>query len=292
MQTLSMRSLMPSGLGLLAFALAQLLAFAPAVSAQSEPPPTYDYDAFTPGTQPPQSPLLDGYTYRSVRTYQVAIPVIVPLAELQAVLPPGFAAIATPAGSTTATVTLNLFLDQRFQPVVGGPTYGPTTALLITVTALNNNLATPRLEIVFPGFEASADIDQLNAAFGAGAARLAKVEAEIKEGKGRLHFSFELSDPGIGFKLRAEAEGPAAINNRAISDPVGLPFRTLSGFTPNQAFRAASQSDTLSIPSSSAGVKLLAPGNNLQLQTGKLAILGLGANVTFSRNVEFMLKFE
>ena len=281
-----------SKFGMLAFTLAQLLTFATTGSAVEGPPPTYDYDWLTPGTQPPQSPLLDGYTYRSVRTYQVAIPVLVPLDELQAVLPPGFVAIATPAGSATATVTLNLFLDQRFQPTVGGPTYGPTSALLVTVTALNNNLATPRSEIVFPAFEASAYINELNAAFGPGSARLAKVEVEIEEKKGKLHFSFELSDPGIGFKLKAEAEGPAAINNRVISDPVGLAFRTFNGYTPNQAFRASSQSDTLSIPSASAGVKLSAPGNQLQLPTGKLSILGLGANVTFSRGVEFVLKFE
>jgi hypothetical protein len=286
-----MRSKASSRLGLLAFALAQLLAFAPSAPAQGDPP-TYDYDTLTPGTQPPQSPLLDGYTYRSVRTYQVAIPVVVPLAELQAVLPSGFVAVASPSGSATAAVTLNLFLDQRFQPAAGGPTYGPTSALLVTATVLNNNLATPRMEIVFPAFEASADIDRLNEAFGPGAARLAKVEAEIEEKKGRLHFSFDLSDAEIGFKLKAEAESPAAINNRSVSDPVGLAFRTLNGTVPNPAFRASSQSDTLSVPAAAAGVKLSAPGRSLQLQTGRLSILGLGANVTFSRNVEFVLKFE
>jgi hypothetical protein len=81
--------------------------------------PACDYDLATPGTQAPTSPLLSGYTYRSVRAYQIAVPVLVPLTELRAALPPGFTPITTTPG--VATVMLNFFLDQRFQPAVGGP---------------------------------------------------------------------------------------------------------------------------------------------------------------------------
>lgn len=290
MKNTSVPSRFLSRLRPLGFALLAAMAAAPAWA--SGEPPAYDYDAALPGVQPPTSPLLAGYTYRSVRTYQVAIPVLVPLAELQAVLPAGFVPVATPAGSATGTATLNLFLDQRFQPQVGGPTYGPTSALLMTVTAVNNNLPVPRTEIVFPMFEAAAETEALNAVFGAGAARPAKVRAKLDENKGTLRLFFGVIDRGIGLDLRAEATGPAAINNRAVSDPVGLPFRALTGFTANPAFRAASQSDTLSVPVDSANVKLETPGNYLPLKNGKLTILGLGANVTFSRNVEFVIKFE
>jgi hypothetical protein len=58
-------------------------------------PPTYDYDLAAPGTQGPVSPLLNGYTYRSVRQYQIAVPVLVPVDALQAALPPGFVPIPT-----------------------------------------------------------------------------------------------------------------------------------------------------------------------------------------------------
>ncbi|MES2206680.1 MAG: hypothetical protein V4525_07780 [Pseudomonadota bacterium] len=270
-------------------AIASSFTAAPASSAEA---PTYDYDAATLGTQAPTSPLLSGYTYRSVRTYQVAIPVLVPLNQLQAILPPGFVPVAAPSNSNAGTVTLSLFLDQRFQPTAGGPTYGPTSALLMSTTAINYNLSTPRTELVFPMFEASSDIDMLNAAFGPGAARQANVKVKVEEDQGMLHFSFNIEDSAIGFKFEAEATGPAAINTRTISDPVGLPFRALNGFTANQAFRAASQSDTLTLPSTDAKVKIKAPGHYLQLKNGKLNILGIGANVTFSRNVEFIVKFE
>src|SRR5712691_2463308 len=63
-------------------------------------PPTYDYDTATPGTQPPTSPLLAGAEARFVRTLALLFNVIVPLTELQAILPAGFTATELPpAGS-------------------------------------------------------------------------------------------------------------------------------------------------------------------------------------------------
>lgn len=268
------------------------LAFAAALSAQSGAPPTYDYDAATPGTQAPFSPLLAGYTYRSVRTYQVAIPVLVPLQELQAALPPGYIPVATPAGSNTATIALTFFLDQRFQPAVGGQTYGPATALLATTTVMNNSLATPRMEIVFPIFETAAGEAELNAAFGPGSARTAKVNASLEEEDGKLHFKFKVKDKGIGMDIVASAVGSMDINTRSVSDPVGLPFRALNGFQGNQAFRGASQSDTLVLSAQAAKAKVDTPGDRLQMKTGSVTIVGIGPNVTFSRGVEFVIKFE
>lgn len=253
-------------------------------------PPTYDFDPATPGTQGPKSPLLNGWTYRSLRQYQIAVPVLVPLLELQAVLPPGFLPVATSPG--VGTVTLNFFLDQRFQPTVGGPTYGPTTALLATVTAVNNTIPTPRTEIVFPIFEVGAGAAELNAVFGAGAARTAKVEAEVEQEDGKMKFQFKVKDKAIGMDLEAAAEGSMEINTRAVSDPVGLPFRAFTGFTPNAAFRAASQSDTLTVSATAAKASVKAPGHRLAFPTGSVPILGLGPNVTFSRGVEFVIRFE
>lgn len=253
-------------------------------------PPTYDYDLATPGTQGPTSPLLNGWTYRSVRQYQIAVPVLVPVDALQAALPPGF--VPVPAAPGTATVTLNFFLDQRFQPAVGGPTYGPVTALLATTTATNTTVVPSRNEIVFPLFEVSGGVAELNAVFGAGAARLAKVEAEIGQEDGVMKFQFKVEDKGTGLKMDVSLEGSMDINTRTKSDPVGLPFRAFTGFVSNQAFRAASQSDTLTIPAATAKTKLLSIGNRLVFPSGSIPILGLGANVTLSRGVEFVIKFE
>ena len=257
------------------------------------PPPTYDYDSAVAGTQGPKSPLVAGYTYRSVRSFQMAVPVFVPLAELQAVLPPGYTPVATPAGSDTATITLNFFMDQRFQPNAASPTtFGPTSAVLITTTALNSNLATPRQEIVFPSFEASSDVDQLNAAFGPGSARLAKVNASVIDKKGVKTFKFKIVDKDLDFELMAEAEIPGNIPNRVMSDPVGLPFRTFNGFELNKAFWAASQADAIVVPAADTKLLLHAPGDRIVFPTGSVTMKSVGANITFNRNLEFILKFE
>jgi hypothetical protein len=267
--------------------------YAQANEGTAAPPPTYDYDSATAGVQGPKSPMVAGYTYRSVRSFQMAVPVLVPLTELQAVLPPGYTPVATPAGSDNATITLNFFLDQRFQPNAASPTtFGPTSAVLITTTALNSNLSTPRQEIVFPSFEASSDVDRLNAAFGPGSARLAKVNASVSDKKGVKTFKFKITDKELGFELIAEAEIPGNIPNRVMSDPVGLPFRTFNGFEPNNAFWAASQADAAVVPVAETKLLLYAPNDRIVFPTGAVTIKGVGANITFNRNLEFILKFE
>ncbi|MBS1831387.1 MAG: hypothetical protein JST65_01665, partial [Acidobacteria bacterium] len=233
-------------------------------AGSAAPPPTYDYDTATAGTQGPKAPAVAGYTYRSVRSFQMAVPVLVRSAELQAVLPPGYVPVATPAGSDTATITLNFFLDQRFQPdASSATTYGPTSAVLITTTALNTRLATPRQEIVFPSFEASSDVDRLNAAFGPGSARLAKVTAGVTDRHGVKTFKFRIVDKDLGFEMLAQAEVPGNIASRVVSDPVGLPFRTFNGMELNKAFWAASQSDAVTVPASDTKILLYSPGDRI-----------------------------
>ena len=280
------------------FSLAFFSIFTSAVFAQvnpgtAAPPPTYDYDTALAGTQGPKSPLVAGYSYRSVRSFQMAVPVFVSLTELQATLPPGYIPVATPAGSDTATITLNFFMDQCFQPSASSPTtFGPTSAVLITTTVLNNNLATPRQEIVFPSFEASSDVDQLNGAFGPGSARLAKVNASVIDKKGVKTFEFKVTDKALGFEVIAEAQVPGNIPNRVVSDPVGLPFRTFNGFEPNKAFWAASQADAVTVPAADTKILLYVPNSQFTFPTGKVSLVRLGANITFNRNLEFILKFE
>lgn len=262
-----------------------------AQSAQGAPPPTYDYDAATPGTQPPTSPLVAGYEFRSLRIYQLSIPVLVPLAELQAALPAGFVPAATPANSNTATLTLMFIYQQRFERT-GVGSFGPFSGVLVSTTVLNTNTAPARQEILFPAFEVSDWVGPLNDSFGPGAARQANVKVDIAEKDGTLRLKFDVHDPSSGFKVKAQAEGPVNINNRSVSDPIGLPFRTLGGLTPNDAFRGASTSDTLAVPAAAAAAQVDVPAGRLALPGGSVTVLGLGANVSFSRNVEFFLKFE
>lgn len=276
-----------------AVVLAQLTSVVLAQSGTVAPPMTYDYDPAVAGTQGPKSPLLAGYSYRSVRSYQVAVPVIVPLADLQAILAKGYTALPTVAGSTFSALTLNLIFDQRFQPAAdSSTTYGPTSALLVTATVLNSNFATPRQEIIFPCFEASSDVDKLNGTFGVDAARLAEVKASAVEEKGILKFSFAVTDSAIGMALTVEAQAPDTINTRVVSDPVGLPFRSFNGLVPSNSFWATSQSDNLAVPVAAAKVKIHSPGHRLYFPAGALSIIDIGPTVTFSRGVEFFIRFE
>ncbi len=105
-------------LGLVALALVTLVLVGTAHvgSAQTgsgSPPPTYDYSDMVPGTQGPTSLTVAGAENRLLRTFVVQVPVLVPLAELQAALPPGFNAVANPAGSNTGQVTASFFFQQR-----------------------------------------------------------------------------------------------------------------------------------------------------------------------------------
>lgn len=111
---------------------------------------------------------------------------------------------------------------------------------------------------MFPSFEASAGIDQLNAAFGPGTAQLAVGKAEFLELNGKMHFAFVLKDADLGFDVAVSGVGSAAINNRSVSDPVALPFRALNGQKANPSFWAASQSVTLAVPIPDTSL-LLAP---------------------------------
>ncbi len=278
--------------GFMTALMALLAGSATAATPDGSPPPTYDYDNGTAGTQPPRALSLAHYDYRSVRTYQVTFTALVPRTQLQAVLPPGFTALPAPLDSTTSSISLSFFADQRFERV-GVGSFGPVSAVLVSTTATNTNLSPPRPELVFPAFEASGEVDALNDAFGPGSARLADVSLAIKQADGKTEFSFRVRDESLGLKLSAAATSPSAINLRSISDPVGVAFRTLNdGRHPNQAFRAASQSDTLTLPSGAANAHLKADGNKLRLPAGVITLLSVGTSVTFARNVEFIVAFE
>lgn len=255
------------------------------------PPATYDYDAAAPGTQAPRSPILTAPDYRSVRTYQVTFPVLVPTAQLQAALPTGYQAQPSATGATTSVLNLAFFLDQRFE-LVGTGTSGPVSAVLLSTTVLNTTTATPRQEIVFPAFEASGSVEALDAAFGPGSAQLADVSVELEQADGETEFRFRVRDPRSRFEVTAEATAPAALTTRAVSDPVGLPFRTLDGRRPNGAFRAATQSDGITVPTAEADARLRAPGGRLHLPGGSVDVVGLGASITVARDVEFVVQFE
>lgn len=279
-----------SSIGMAVFCSAACMSAVWGQTGAGSPPPSYDWDTTKPGTQGPQSPLIAGSTYRSLRTYQVSIPVLVPISELQTIIPAGFTPVATPSGSNNATITLGLFVDQRSE--TPDLNFGPISALLVSTTVNNTNVNPARQELLLPFFEVSGGVEALNGVFGPGSARLAKVKVKVDESDGVLSFKFTISEPRIGLHLVAEAEVPSGLTTRAVSDPVGIPFRTVNWLAPNGAFRAASQSDTATIPTASANVKVETLGNRINFAPGSVSIVGLGSTITFNRNLEFVLKFE
>jgi hypothetical protein len=86
---------------------------------------------------------------------------------------------------------------------------------------------------------------ELNAAFGAGAARKAKVSAEIEQEEGTMKLKFQVKESGIGMNLEASAEASMNIDNRVISDPAGL-----------------------AVPAATAKAKITSASNRLQFKSG------------------------
>lgn len=263
----------------------------PLVSAS---PPTYDYDADTPGTQPPTSPLLEGFEARVLRTHSLVVTVLVPRAELQAILPPGFVAQGTANDPDAAAVSFGFFYQQQFERT-GVGTFGPSSGLQVTVGALNTNTDPDRAEGLQIAHLLSdqPSVDAFNATYGPGSFRPAAVKVEIEEEEGRLRLAFDVQDAGLGLRIKAAAEGPAAIVNRVKVDPAPGPGRLLNnGLTPNPPFRIAVQSDNRSVPTAQANLQFETPDGVLRLPGGTLTITGIDANVSFARWLEAVNKFE
>jgi hypothetical protein len=258
------------------------------------PPPTYDYDAATPGTQPPTSPLLAGFEARWLRTHQLSITALVPKAELQAILPPGFVAQATMNDPDAAAIGLAFVYQQQFERT-GVGTFGPSSGVLVVHNALNTNTDPDRVEQLALAtlLNDQSTVDALNATFGPGSSRLAEVEVEIEEKAGTLRLQFDVEDVGLGLRVKAAAEGPAAIVNRFKVDPGVIAVRFLSnGLTPNPPSRFAVQADNRSVPTAQASLQFETPDGKLRLPGGDLTVTGIDANVTFARWLEALNKLE
>jgi hypothetical protein len=252
-------------------------------------PPTYDYDTVTPGTQPPTSPLLAGSTARIMETLALSVFATVPQAELQAVLPGGFIATESPAGSGLAVITLRFRFQERIEQL-GGGTFGPASGLVVFHIARNAALNRPELLILAAEFSDASLVNGWRAVFGPGSSRLADVEVEIKEKGEQLQLKFDVEDEAIGLSVKVQAEGPAAITRRTHSDPFDLPLRPLNdGIFANPAHRSSNMGDVQIVE---ANLELHAAGGQLRLPGGVLTIAGLAPNVAFVRAFESLFRPE
>lgn len=257
--------------------------------------PTYDYIPAEPGTQPPN--VLGGpFTARELLTHTLRVGVRVPLAELQALLPPGFIARANPVGSDTALVSLNFGYQIRLERPGAGAgfgNFGPYSMFYIDTSVRNP-------ENVIEGFfflvnlVSDPDVALLrNAIFGPGSSRAAaklkfEIEEEVEEEDGSLRIKASAKDEGLGLDLEAEGEGLPRIANR-----FGGNVLNRSRFQ-NQDNPAAANSALLTaLQGDNAGAQ---PAANAQLNTLQLRLPGGDlhgieiANFTFIRNLEIFYR--
>ena len=92
-------------------------------------------------------------------------------------------------------------------------TYGPTSALPVTAIVLNTKSRHAPSGNCVSLFDASADVEQLNAVFGAGAASPVEVSASVTEQEGTLKINFAASDAAIGleFPVRMQEVKPVEL---------------------------------------------------------------------------------
>jgi hypothetical protein len=233
---------------------------------------------------------MQGYEAHVFRTFQLNVPVIVPLAELQSILPTGFTALASPSGSSTAQITLGFVYHQRSERV--GSVDGPSSVL--AVTALVHNDALDRNETVLLANEQSdsTSVANANALFGEGTTRLAQVEAEIVEQDDLLDLNFDVTDEDLGLKLKVRATASAVNMTRVGQDPILTPFRAVNGTIAANSFFGANRYDNKSVPITSSNPRIEVPGMRLRLPGGDVSILNLGTAMTFQRWRDNYFKLE
>jgi hypothetical protein len=238
--------------------------------------PTYDYDTVTPHTQPPTAPVLANPTGRILSTLGLAFSVYVPLAELQAILPPGFTATPAPPPlpADVAGINLQYSFHQQFALTAGGvsaPAAGLSAYHFARNTALN------RLESVALAVEQSdgSFVDCQRAMLGPNGSRVAEVKAEAKQKRGQLQLKFDVEDEEIGLWIRVWVEGSSALVARGNhSDPVAVASRTLDGgMLANPAQRWSVMSDQLLVPIADKNFRLTVGGRGA-IPQGQLGLPG------------------
>lgn len=249
------------------------------------PPPTYDYVPGEPGTQPP--PVLGGpFTARELFTHSLRVGVFVPLAELQALLPPGFLARPFPAGSNTAIVNLQFNLQARLERPGMGPgfgNFGPSTTLQIDTSVLNpENVVEGFFQLVHLASDEDGAVVRTSV-FGLGSSRVAALNFEMEEEEGSLRITGAVKDKELGLDLRAEATGPSIFANRFGGNLARSRFQNQDNpAAPNgQALTVVLGDNAGAQPAANASLST----NLLRLPGGELHVIAI-AGFTFVRNLE------
>lgn len=239
--------------------------------AQTAPLPTYGA---------PTSPLMQGYEAHVFRTFQLNVPVFVPLAELQNTLPPNFSAVANPSGSATAAITIAFIFHQRSERV--GSVDGPADGLVVTAVVHNDLLQRNETVLLVNEQSDATSVANANTLFGEGTTRLAQVETEIEEQNGVLNLKFDATDDDLRLRVKVQATVSAVSMTRVGQDPLLTPFRAVNGHIAGNAFLGANRYDTGSAPVTPSNPGLEMPGS-LRLPGGDISIVSLGSSISLNR---------
>ena len=259
-------------------------------------PPTHDYDSVNPGTQGPTSPALANPTGRLFSAARLSVTTIVPLEDLQRILPPGFAANPLPPPNPPGLAGMGLGFDFQAQCDRAGAAPSGSAPWMFALH-LARNTALARNEVLVLAAEV-ADESFLNchqAILGPGGSRLAELEAEVRQKHGQLRIQYEVEDEAIGLHIKVQAEGPAAFsarNNHA--DPASA-LRTLDqGLFANPAQRFSIMADAVGVPITDRNFRLTLGRDRdddaddgtlgwIGLPGGRVRVVGVMPNFTFQR---------
>jgi len=260
-------------------------------------PPSHDYDTVIPGIQGPTAPVLANPTGRLFSAARLTVNTMVPLEDMQRILPPGFTASPLPPPNPPGLAGMNLGFDFQAQcDRAGAAPSGSAPWMFALHQARNTALA--RNEVVVLAAEV-ADESFLNchqAVLGPGGSRLADLEAEVREKDGQLRIQYEVKDKAIGLRIKVRAEGPAAFtarNNHA--DPAPSPLRTLDqGLFANPAQRFSIMADAVGVPITDSNFRLTLGHDRhhdnddgtlgwIGLPAGRVRVVGLMPNFVLQR---------
>jgi hypothetical protein len=256
--------------------------------AYAQEPPTYDFDAGTAGVQGPTSPLLANPFTRFFRPLTVIVPLLVPAADLQAALPPGFNALPDNLGRASINAIFSFQVtDAEHAPVT------PYHTLVLLTLARNTSLN--RVEsLLLARFNSSQEaVDAENLTTGGGAWRADFEWAVGQTSSGELDIHVEIDAGDVGLALRVTATGSARFDERVVFDPNVTPFRYINAGVALGSFRVGSMFDRRVVPSTKKNLKVHANGGRLELPGGaSLLLLDVGPVFIFQKSQEVWLAFE
>jgi hypothetical protein len=255
--------------------------------AYPQQPPTYDFDPAVPGVQGPTSPLLANPFTHFFRTMSVNVPLLVPAAELQAALPPGFNALPDALGRASINALFSFMVtDAEQAPVM------PYHTLVLLAGARNTTLARNETLVLARFNSTQESVDAQNLTTGGGA-WLADFEWEIAEKRGELEIGVEIDSEEIGLGLGVAATGPAAMNQRIKFDPNASRFRWLDAGVALNSFCVGSTFDQRAVTSTPTNIQVIATHGRLELPGGfSVAVLGPGGTFVFQKGQVVYLDWE